>query len=341
MTKKSFLHLLAKEISGSISRDEQKLLDDSIRNNELFGRVHTEIHRFMQHGGNRHDVDVEAKLNEVWNRINDVHDENVIPLNNPGKRKRILPLWARVAATAAILIGLGTLAYNYLPQQQMLYAETLQAGNENLYAVLDDGTQVWLGKHSRMEYNKRFGAKRREIRLTGEAFFDVAHRPEVPLTVSANKVDVVVKGTAFNVNAAHTTEVAVTLVRGLVAVKDSEKPMSEVLLHPNEKIVVRKTAARSNFEVLNLAPAANDTVGLPETRWITNDVLVFRKQRLQDLAKLMENRFGTRIEITNPHLRDQRFTGSINSESLPQMLDALKQSLPFSYEITDGKVLIK
>lgn len=222
MTKKSFLHLLTKEISKTISPDEQKLLNESRKENPTFDRVYTEMHRFMQTKRNQPVVDVEAKLNEVWNRINAVHDENVITLNNPEKRKHILPLWARVAATVAILIGLGTLAYNYLPQQQTLYAETLQAGNENLYAVLDDGTQIWLGKNSKLEYNKNFGEKKRKIRLTGEAFFDVAHHPEVPLTVSANEVDVTVKGTAFNVNATQ-PDVEVALVRGLVSVKESRR----------------------------------------------------------------------------------------------------------------------
>ncbi len=338
MTKKSFLHLLTKEISKTISPDEQKLLNESRKENPTFDRVYTEMHRFMQTKRNQPVVDVETKLNEVWNRINAVHDENVITLNNPEKRKRILPLWARVAATVAILIGLGTLAYNYLPQQQTLYAETLQAGNENLYAVLDDGTQIWLGKNSKLEYNKNFGEKERKIRLTGEAFFDVAHRPEVPLTVSANEVDVTVKGTAFNVNASR-LDVEVALVRGLVSIKDSRRKNSEAfLLYPNQKATVghgETVLNKHNYRITQ----SNDTI-VPEIHWL-DDALVFRKQRLQDLAKLMENRFGMHIEITNPNLRDQRFTGSIKNESLPQILDALKQSLPFSYEITDGKVLIK
>ncbi len=338
MTKKSFLHLLTKEISKTISPDEQKLLNESRKENPTFDRVYTEMHRFMQTKRNQPVVDVEAKLNEVWNRINAVHDENVITLNNPEKRKHILPLWARVAATVAILIGLGTLAYNYLPQQQTLYAETLQAGNENLYAVLDDGTQIWLGKNSKLEYNKNFGEKKRKIRLTGEAFFDVAHHPEVPLTVSANEVDVIVKGTAFNVNASR-FDVEVALVRGLVSIKDSRRKNSEAfLLYPNQKATVGHgeiVLNKHNYRITQ----SNDTI-VPETHWL-DDALVFRKQRLQDLAKLMENRFGMHIEITNPNLRDQRFTGSIKNESLPQILDALKQSLPFSYEITDGKVLIK
>lgn len=339
MTKKSFLHLLTKEISGNISDNEQKLLNESRKENTAFDQVYTEMHRFMQSDNQQnHPIDVETKLNEVWNRINAVYDENVIPLNNPERQKRIVPLWARVAASVAIILGLGVLAYNYLPSQQNLYTQTLQAGNENLYAVLDDGTQVWLSKHSQLTYNKNFGEKDRKIQLTGEAFFDVAHRPEVPLTVTANKVDVTVKGTAFNVNASH-PDVEVALIRGLVAVKDTrQKDAEEFLLHPNQKVILSNGKATINKHNY-LITQANDTI-VPEIRWM-NEGLVFQKQKLQDVAKLMESRYGITIRFTNPQLGAQRFTGSIKNETLPQILDALKQSYPFEYEIDKNTVTIK
>lgn len=208
MTKKSFLHLLAKEISGAISTDEKKMLDESREENPTLDRVYTEMQRFMQTEHHQPVVDVEGKLDEVWRRI---HTQPVPEVRVTSQR--IVPLWARVAAAAAIVAGLVVLAYNHLPDERRLYTQTVQAGDENLYAVLGDGTQVWLSKNSQLAYNKNFGEKKRKIRLTGEAFFDVAHRPEVPLTVSANEVDVTVKGTAFNVNATQPdVEVALLLL---------------------------------------------------------------------------------------------------------------------------------
>lgn len=333
MTKKSFLHLLAKEISGTISTDEKKMLDKSREENPTFDRVYTEMQRFMQTEHHQPAVDVEARLDEVWRRIHTQAE----PENRVTPR-RIVPLWARVAAAAAIIAGLVVLAYNRLPNERTLYTQTLQAGDENLYAVLDDGTQVWLGKNSQLAYNKNFGEKKRKIRLTGEAFFDVAHRPEVPLTVSANEVDVTVKGTAFNVNATQ-PDVEVALVRGLVSVKESRRKNSEAfLLHPNQKVTVGRGKVVINEHNYQITQT-NDTI-LPETRWL-GDALVFRKQRFADIAKLMQERYGVRIEIQNFALREQRFTGSIKNENMEQFLDALKQSYPFSYEIANNRIIIK
>ncbi len=333
MTKKTFSALVSKEIGGSLTRKEQEELHQSLSENRQLKKVYDEIHAFMR--DEKHtETDIDAKLDEVWHKINTASQEQyaIAPT-----KKRIVPLWARVAATVAILTGLGLLAYNYLPQQNM-YSETLQAGNENMYAVLDDGTQVWLHKNAQIAYNKNFGAKNRKIRLTGEAFFDVAHNAAVPLTVSANAVDVMVKGTAFNVNASR-DDVEVALVRGLVGVKDTrQKNAREVLLHPNQKIVLSNGKAvvnEQNFEITQ----TNDTI-IPETRWL-NDALVFNKQRFTDIVKLMETRYAVKINIQNASLREQRFTGSIKSETLPQMLDALKQSFPFEYEIANNTVTIK
>ena len=337
MTKKSFSALLAKEIGGNLSDAEREELRQALAENKKLADVYNEMHAFVREKNTRrNETEIDAKLNQVWQKIADASHSRYA-IEKPAAARRIVPIWVRVAASIVLVIGLGLLAHNYLPQQN-LYSETLTAGNENRFAVLDDGTQVWLSKHSKIEYNRNFGKKSRAIRLTGEAFFDVAHRPEVPLTVSANKVDVTVKGTAFNINAER-PDVEVALIRGLVAVKDTrQKDAQELLLHPNQKVTAsngRLVLDEHNYQITQ----TNDTI-VPETRWLS-DALVFQKQRFTDIAKLMQERYGVKIEIQTLALQEQRFTGSIKSESIEQMLDALKQSFPFTYEITDGKVVIR
>lgn len=359
MTKNTFATLLSKEIGGHISEKEQAELQQTLMEDRRLKEIYDEIHLFMQEKESQRDLDIDAKLDEVWDKIAEMpeidyhvlqprkrimpsaiiwHPQKSFPVSQP--RKHIIPVWGRIAATIAILIGLGWLAYYYLPEEN-LYSQVMESGDENLYAVLDDGTQVWLNKHSRITYNDRFGEKYRKIRLTGEAFFDVAHRPEVPLTVTACDIDITVKGTAFNVDAA-SPDIEVSLIRGLVAVKDNRKKNTkEVLLQPNQKIVVRDghiLSGDSSYVVRDLVQE-NDTI-IPETQWLKGS-LVFQKQRFSDLAKLMEERYRVTIRIENAALAGQRFTGSIKSETLQQMLDALKQSYPFTYEINGKEVIIR
>ena len=194
-------------------------------------------------------------------------------------------------------------------------------------------------EQNQLSYNKDFGKDKRAIKLTGE-HFRCGSSSRSSITVTANEVDITVKGTAFNVNAEQ-PDVEVALIRGLVAVKDTrQKNADEILLHPNQKMIVKaeQTTNKSNYVVSDIQK--NESNAVAEIEWI-NDLLVFNKQRFADVAKLMESRFDVKITFLRSAIAEQRFTGSIKDESLTQMLDALKQSYPFEYEISGKNIIIK
>src|SRR5690606_22184900 len=66
---------------------------------------------------------------------------------------------------------------------------------------LPAGSTVILNKNSELGYDDDFGTEIREVRLTGEAFFDVEHDPDHPFIVKTGDVNTRVLGTAFNVTA--------------------------------------------------------------------------------------------------------------------------------------------
>ncbi len=85
--------------------------------------------------------------------------------------------------------------------------------------ILPDGSRVWLNSSSSLKYPTAFNSKIREVELTGEGYFEITENKEKPFVVKANKIDVKVLGTAFNVNAYEDEpELATTLVQGSVRV---------------------------------------------------------------------------------------------------------------------------
>lgn len=84
---------------------------------------------------------------------------------------------------------------------------------------LPDGTLVWLNASSSITYPTAFQGKTREVRITGEAYFEVAKNPAQPFTVKTWQDDITVKGTSFNVNS-YTDEEAVktSLLEGMVEI---------------------------------------------------------------------------------------------------------------------------
>jgi transmembrane sensor len=62
---------------------------------------------------------------------------------------------------------------------------------------LEDGTTVHLEKGSRLSFPVHFDPKKREVVLSGEAFFEVTENPSKPFYVYANELITRVLGTSF------------------------------------------------------------------------------------------------------------------------------------------------
>ena len=67
--------------------------------------------------------------------------------------------------------------------------------------MLSDGTKIWLNSQSKLIYPTQFSDKERNVRLEGEAFFDVAHKEHLPFVVHSPLLAIKVLGTKFNVKA--------------------------------------------------------------------------------------------------------------------------------------------
>ena len=89
---------------------------------------------------------------------------------------------------------------------------------QDYHLTLADGTQVWMNAESRLEFPDRFNGNTREVRLEGEAYFEVKRDAKRPFIVHTDYLTTRVLGTAFNVRARSRRDASVTLVSGRVQV---------------------------------------------------------------------------------------------------------------------------
>ncbi|HVV02934.1 MAG TPA: FecR family protein, partial [Puia sp.] len=73
--------------------------------------------------------------------------------------------------------------------------------SEYKYLLLPDSTQVWLNASSTLEFPEHFRTNKREVTLSGEAYFDVRHSEKTPFIIHTGKVSTTVLGTSFNIKA--------------------------------------------------------------------------------------------------------------------------------------------
>lgn len=107
-----------------------------------------------------------------------------------------------------------------------LMALSIPRGHD-YHLTLADGTQVWINAESRLEFPDRFTGNTREVRLKGEAYFEVKKDAKRPFIVHTDYLTTQVLGTSFNVRAYSSRDAAVTLVSGRVKVNAGE--MSKTL----------------------------------------------------------------------------------------------------------------
>ena len=111
---------------------------------------------------------------------------------------------------------------------------------------LPDSTFVWLNAGSTLEYFVSRWTKERNVRLDGEAYFEVAADPDRLFVVEGGGVVVKVHGTVFNMKAREKQDhVDVSLLSGLVVVENHGVSRS---LNPGETAVCKKKCSQHRKE---------------------------------------------------------------------------------------------
>ncbi|HWZ04919.1 MAG TPA: FecR domain-containing protein, partial [Mucilaginibacter sp.] len=206
-------------------------------------------------------------------------------------------------------------------------------------------------------YPPVFNGQTREVYLNGEAFFDVFKDHQHPFIVHAGKMNVKVLGTAFNIKSyANESRSETTLIRGAIEVTMSDRPSDRIILKPNEKLILNNTTIQkrgvtgnltamrtdtvySNYALTNLTHLKSNDTTVVETSWVNNK-LIFKDQAFNEIANQMERWYGVKIAFRNESVKDYRFTGVFENESVIQALDALKLIENFNYKYKNETISI-
>ena len=200
-------------------------------------------------------------------------------------------------------------------------------GGENT-VILADGTTVHLNAGSKLTYPVRFAGKRRIVALEGEAYFDVAQDESHPFVVQTHLGEVMVLGTAFNVNAYINARVCyTTLVRGKV--QFSAPNVGTVTLQPGEQAVVSANGTEKR------------TVDLDEYIGWVNGVYNFKNRSLGEIMETFERWYDIQVYYETPDLRDITYSGSLKRYgTINSFLDALELTGDLTYKISGRNILI-
>lgn len=185
---------------------------------------------------------------------------------------------------------------------------------------LPDGSKVWLNARSELRYPSFFKGNKREVHLSGEAYFQVKQDKQHPFIVGlSNNVEIKVTGTEFNVDAyKEMSKITAMLVSGGIRVNyPNQTPEKQIVnLEPGQKIIYDKNSRKMTR--LYASP-------LVETAW-KDGKIILQNTPLEHLLHTLSKRFNVDFILENEQLKEQRFTGIFGTQSLALILKHLEVS---------------
>ena len=255
------------------------------------------------------------------------------------KRKARIPVWRGLYKYAVAILLFGFISYfSYQKGENSLRnalaeIEVEAPSGSQTRLHLPDGTTVLLNSDSRITYAQDFGVNSREVTRQGEGYFEVAHNQKIPFYVKTEDVQVRVLGTKFNFrDYPEDGEVVVSLIEGKVALKNKIRQEADLVLMPDEQMVLDKKEKVMKKESMNAQAVLQWAEGC----------LSFDETPLLEVAKILERSYDVEIEFTEESLKELRFYGNFNrtKQGLNDILNVLSATGKVHYMLKGEKIVL-
>lgn len=190
---------------------------------------------------------------------------------------------------------------------------------------LSDGSEVQLNYGSKIKYPHFFSNDKREVKLSGEGFFKVAHNPEKPFVVKAGPLNIKAVGTTFNVLAYPGDDVIeTTLVSGKVILEQVKKD-GEIM-----NIGAMRPGLHVNYNLQTGSILGTEGSVEKYISW-TEGKLIFEDTPIHQVAERLGRMFNVDFEVKD-EVKDYIYTVTFSDEQLYQILDLMIIVSPIAYK---------
>lgn len=250
---------------------------------------------------------------------NRIRSQNVL-LRHIKYRRHKIKIW--YASAAIFLLGiLLPLTYILLTNgdkknKTIQYVEVVTQYGEIKTIVLPDQTKVTLNAKSKIAYPKIFAKNVREVKLSGEAYFNVKRNEKQNFVVSSDNLKVCVLGTQFVVTDYPNDQIAETiLVSGKIRIHTSKDiGENQFELSPNERLLFDPKKQTSSIQNIN---------ALQYITWI-NGKLTFDDTNINTVINRLGQWYGIEIEYPAELDKKYRLTFTIRDETFDQVMQLIQ-----------------
>jgi len=227
-------------------------------------------------------------------------------------------------------------------QKGIVYENAVNAGSVSEYNILttprggeyavtlSDGSRVYLNADSELKYPVVFDEKKREVRLSGEAYFEVAQDSSRPFYVVTDAVRIKVYGTSFNVNTYGTEGTQTVLVSGRVGICGVGSD-EEYIMKPSELVRVDHTGMLRQIRKVDTEVY---------TAW-RNGRFVFEDESLKEILDGISRWYNIDIIYESEEVKNYHFTGYMEKyEDVEVILRAISKMIDVNFIVKDKTITV-
>lgn len=353
-------------LSGDISEENEQKLISWLKENQTHQKLFDEIKSTWVITNNADSI---ANTEKGWQTVNkeikSKHNHHTYGSHKKELETKFeIPLFLKIAASILLIYSLGALSWFYFDKvfdkDSNKITEIEAPLGSKSSVILPDGTSVVLNAGSKISYAKNYGEKLRDIQLEGEAFFDVVSNKNKPFVVNTSSIKIMALGTSFNVKAYKGEEtVQTTLVEGLIKIENEKVKNDYLYLKPNQVAVFKKStdkleiqeqisdgqiAENEKREEIDYIVKKSSVIleiddPKPYTSW-KDDQLIITGESLGELVKKLGRMYDVTFDFENDKVKNYSFKGTIEKETLEQVLNVIRLTAPIKYKVHNKKVLL-
>lgn len=338
---------LRKYLQGELTPEEMDSLEKHLESDPA-AREHFEkmkrIWRISTSIGDFQSIDTEKDWSE-WKKKLTAATSGIPPPMDPGKSLEdsppTLPLrparhgvrFIRVAASIILATLTASLIYYYTGNGVLSKTDwlTVSSGDRQEEVLLPDDSKVYLNARSSLAYPEGFKSRKRQVKLEGEGFFEIARDEDKPFRVSAgNEASVEVLGTSFNLRTdTERKKVFLNVREGKVAFFPKGKRRQATILEENEQ---------AEYDRGRITQKA--TFDLNFLSWKTR-TLEFDNTPLSDVVEQLGRHYHKEFNISETRLDTLTLTGTYTRQSMGDVLEEIEIVLEIKFNEEDGIIQVR
>ncbi|OCX53182.1 hypothetical protein BEL04_02400 [Mucilaginibacter sp. PPCGB 2223] len=245
-----------------------------------------------------------------------------------GRANPLKPFWfIGLAASLLLVSALGWFYYkNSLATDQLQIVQT--NANTRNRVTLPDGTLVYLAPDSKLTFNG-FGGEKREVNLSGEAFFDVKHLVNNPFIIHTEEhLSVTVLGTSFNVFVRKHLNPEVKVATGLVGVTTTGQ-------HTHFLKAGEQLTSNVDSHLVSIK-----TVVAKDASALQSGTLYFDNCDANEIAQKIERWYSIKVKVLPGAKNARRFSGEMKDNGVAELLKGLSYATGIRYQFEKTNTLL-